>query len=54
MKAFVVFAVLVWFFCGVAGAWGLGKLDTDHWQDIARGPLTLVEAFNQPVNYPGP
>ena len=55
MKAFVIFVVLIWLVCGLAGAWMLGKLDGGHWSYIARGPLTLVQAINEkPVNYPGP
>jgi len=55
MKAFVIFAIIVWFICGFAGAWMLGKLDPNHWKEIALGPITLIEAFNDtPVTYPGP
>jgi hypothetical protein len=48
-------AVAFWLICGVAGAWRLGELDARHWKTIARGPLSLVEAFNErPVTVPGP
>ena len=52
--ALCVFAVL-WLLCGVAGAWMQGDLDSVHWKMIAKGPITLVHAFNnKPVTYPGP
>jgi hypothetical protein len=55
MKLFVAFAVVIWFLCGFAGAWRLEGLDDLHWKTIAKGPLSLVEAFNEePVSYPGP
>jgi hypothetical protein len=55
MKAFIIFAVAVWLVCGLTGAWILDKLDGEHWQYIARGPLTLVQAINEkPVPYTGP
>ena len=34
MKAFVVFAVFVWFLCGFVGAWMMGDM---HFKTIARG-----------------
>jgi len=43
--AICVFAVL-WFLCGVAGAWMLDDLNADHWKMIAKGPITLVRAAN--------
>lgn len=55
MKLFVAFAVFIWFICGFAGAWRLEGLDDLHWKTIARGPISLVKAFNEdPVSYPGP
>lgn len=55
MKLFVGFAVFLWLICGLAGAWRLDELDADHWQAIAKGPITLVHAINEkPVTYPGP
>ena len=52
MKLWFGFAVFVWLLCGLAGAWMLG--DLDDWKTIARGPITLVRAFNEdPVTYPG-
>ena len=55
MKYAVGFIVFAWLLCGVIGASRLDKLDADHWQDIARGPITLAYALNHdPVRYPGP
>ena len=52
MKLWLGIALLVWLICGLAGAWRLGEL---HWKLIAKGPITLVKAFNDnPVTYPGP
>jgi len=52
MKLFVGFALFVWLLCGVTGAWWL---DDMHWKPIAKGPITLIKAFNDsPVSYPGP
>jgi len=54
MKLFVGVAVFIWLLCGLIGAWMLDDLDADHWQLIAKGPLTLVKAFNDapPKTYP--
>ena len=46
MKLFVGVAVFVWLLCGAIGAWMLDDLDGDHWDMIAKGPITLVKAFN--------
>ena len=55
MKAFVVFAVFIWLLCGFIGAWRLEGLGELHFKTIAKGPITLVKAFNEnPVDYPGP
>jgi hypothetical protein len=52
MKWFVVFAVFVWLLCGLAGAWRLGNM---HIKTIAKGPISLIKAFDEkPVSYPGP
>jgi hypothetical protein len=33
----------------------LDELDSAHWKAIAKGPITLADAFNEkPVTYPGP
>jgi hypothetical protein len=53
MKMFVAFFVLFWLICGFAGDWMLEGVGNLHWKTIARGPLTLVEAFNEsPVSIP--
>ena len=52
MKLFVGFVLFVWLLCGVAGAWWAGDRG---WKPIAKGPITLIKAFNDnPVTYPGP
>lgn len=52
MKLLIVIVLLIWFLCGLAGAW---RMDDMRLKVIARGPLTLVEALNDnPVSYPGP
>jgi hypothetical protein len=54
MKWAVIVLVLIWLFCGVAGAWMLDDLDSVHWKTIARGPITLVRAINEnPGGIPG-
>ena len=55
MKFLIACLVFFWLICGVAGAWRLDKLDLDHWKVIARGPISLVDSFNEnPITYPGP
>ena len=55
MKLLIAFLVLIWMICGLAGAWRLDKLDTDHWKTILSGPFTLAQSFeDNPVTYPGP
>lgn len=50
MKLLLTVGLVFWFVCGIAGAWMLGDFG---WKPIARGPLTLVEAFNEdPVTIP--
>ena len=55
MKLFLIFILIFWLICGVAGAaWqeGLGNM---HFKSIAKGPITLVHAINHnPVTVPGP
>jgi hypothetical protein len=54
MKFAVGTLIVLWLICGLAGAWRLDELDSRHWKAVARGPITLAEAFNQaPVTYPG-
>jgi hypothetical protein len=53
MKLFVAIAIFFWLICGLAGAWMMGDLDSGHWKTIARGPITLIQAFNDdPVTIP--
>ena len=47
MKWFVTFAIVIWLLCGVAGAWMLGAGGDLRWKAIARGPITLVKAYNE-------
>ena len=52
VKLFIGFVLFIWLLCGLTGAWWLGDM---HWKPIARGPITLIKAFNdRPVSYPGP
>ena len=54
MRWAIIVLVLIWLFCGLAGAWMLGDLDRDHWKVIAKGPITLVKAINEnPGGIPG-
>lgn len=54
MKLFVAFAVFIWLLCGFIGAWMLEGGGELHLQMIARGPITLIKAFNEnPITYPG-
>ena len=47
--------VFLWTLCGLIGAWWMDDLDTDHLLEIAKGPITLAEAYNEhPPTYPGP
>jgi hypothetical protein len=54
MKLFVGVAVFIWMLCGLIGAWMLDDLDLRHWDKIAKGPITLVKAWNDspPALYP--
>ena len=55
MKVFVGFVLFFWLLCGLAGAWMLEGGGNLHFLTIARGPISLVKAFNEnPVTYPGP
>ena len=54
MKLFVGFFIFFWLICGFAGAWMLEGGGDLHWKTIARGPISLVKAFDEkPVTYPG-
>jgi len=56
MKSAIFFILLFfWLICGVAGAWMLEGRGDMRWKSIAKGPVTLIKAFNEkPVTYPGP
>jgi hypothetical protein len=55
MKLAFAVLVFIWTLSGLVGAWILDDLDSAHWKEIARGPVTLAEALNErPVTYPGP
>jgi hypothetical protein len=52
MKLLIGILIVIWFACGLFGAWRLG--DT-HLETIVRGPITMAKALNDdPVSYPGP
>jgi hypothetical protein len=55
MKLVFGVALFVWLLCGLIGAAMLDDLDPAHWQMIAKGPITLIKAFNDspPNLYPG-
>lgn len=53
MKYAVGLFVFLWIMSGAVGAWVMGDLDRQHWDMVARGPLTLVRAINDnPVTIP--
>jgi hypothetical protein len=55
MKVAFAFFIFFWLICGFIGAWRLEGGGNLHWKTIARGPISLVKAFNEnPVTYPGP
>ena len=55
MKLFVIFVLFFWLLCGFVGAWWQEGPGNMHFKSIAKGPITLVHAFNnKPVTYPGP
>ena len=45
MKLALGIGVLVWLLCGAAGAWILHPSGELGLKAIARGPITLIEAF---------
>ena len=52
MKLFVIFLAFFWLICGFAGAWRLEGPGEMHFKTIARGPISLVRAFEEyPVTY---
>ena len=53
MKLFFGFAIFIWLLCGLVGSWMKDDLDSDHWDMIAKGPITLVKAIRDaPTPYP--
>jgi hypothetical protein len=53
MKLWVGLGVFVWLLCGAIGAFIRDDLDAEHWQMIAKGPITMVKAINDhPVAIP--
>ena len=55
MKLFIGIAVVFWLLCGIAGDWMLESDGDLHWKKVARGPVTLIQAFNEkPVSIPQP
>jgi hypothetical protein len=49
MKLFIIGAIIVWFVCGIAGAFLLGQDRVDI-PTIAGGPIALWNGLNKPVN----
>jgi hypothetical protein len=47
MKLLIGILVFVWVLSGLIGAWRLGDLDMDHLTEIAKGPITLADAFDE-------
>jgi hypothetical protein len=55
VKLFVIFVLFFWLLCGLLGAWWQDGPGNMHFKSIAKGPITMVHAFNnKPVTYPGP
>jgi hypothetical protein len=53
MKLFVIVLVFIWVVCGIAGAWMMDGAGDMHWRTIARGPISLIQAFqDDPVTIP--
>jgi len=48
MKLFAIVALIIWFGCGFAAAWWM---DDHRWKIIARGPISLVQAYNDAPEY---
>jgi hypothetical protein len=54
MKWAVGIFVFLWLLSGLIGAWWLDELDSDHWKVVAKGPISLVRAYNEnPTTVPG-
>ena len=55
MKFAVAVIVFIWVLCGAIGAWWQDEFDLAHWKVIAKGPISLAQAYNEsPPSYPGP
>jgi hypothetical protein len=55
MKLWLGLAIFIWLMCGLAGAWRLEGGGNMHFKTIAKGPISLIKAFDEkPVTYPGP
>jgi len=53
VKLIVAVAVFAWLLCGVAGDWMLEGSGELHWKKVAKGPITLIQAFREkPVTFP--
>jgi hypothetical protein len=53
MKLLLTVMMIFWVICGFAGECMLDGIGDLRWKGVARGPLTLVEAFNDdPVTLP--
>lgn len=54
MKYAVGIIIFLWLLSGAIGASMMGDLDSAHWKEIVRGPVTLGKAVNDnPVSIPG-
>jgi len=49
MKPYIIGAIILWFVCGIVGAWLLGEQRVDI-RTIAGGPITLFNGLNKPVD----
>lgn len=53
MKFAIGIILFIWLLCGVIGAWMLDQFDADHWDVIAKGPISLAQAVGEhPVHIP--
>jgi hypothetical protein len=53
MKFAVTVIVFIWLLCGVIGAWWMDELNGNHLKVIAKGPISLAEAYNEHQAPPG-
>jgi hypothetical protein len=47
MRFAIIVFVILWFAAGFAGTFLLQEVDSGHWQEIALGPITLVNAIRE-------